>query len=76
MFRGDQAKNAELLVLRHENAVLRPVSADHQDSDFEQHLVSQPLPHQPRRLNGQVSDAIEFPGGTGPLRNLVFNTPQ
>jgi hypothetical protein len=36
-----------------------------QAEDLEQHLASQPSPHQPRRRNGQVNDLIEFPGGTG-----------
>ena len=39
--------------------------AHHQTDDLEQHRVSQPSPHQPRRRNGQTRSTIEFPGGIG-----------
>jgi hypothetical protein len=66
-----------VLVPEHQQlSVLRPVTAGHPESqaeqpaheqvdDLHQHPVSQASPHQPRRRNGQVSDTIEFSGGTG-----------
>ena len=74
-YAADMAAQHRVLVPEHQQfSSLHLVTAEHQDSraeypprqeveDLEQHPASQPSPHKPRRRNGQVSDAIQFPGG-------------
>jgi hypothetical protein len=73
---GVAAQHRVLVPEYQQLSILRPVPAEHQDSqaehaarqqadDLEQHTASQPSPHQRLLATAQVSHSIDYPSGTG-----------